>query len=279
MANHHKHGLQHDLSLIATRSLSRRRLLGWGVGAGLVTLIGCPQDGGLGSAASTAAKSGASSSGSSSGSCTRIPEETGGPYPADGSNGVNALTLSGIVRSDIRASFGGASGVAAGVPLTVTLNLVDIADSCSPATGCAVYLWHCDRAGNYSLYSSAVIGENYLRGVQEADDLGQVTFQTIFPGCYSGRWPHIHFEVYESLEAATSATNKLVTSQLALPEATCQLVYATSGYESSVKNLAQISLASDNVFSDGWTTQTPSVTGDASSGFHASLSVGVPVSG
>jgi protocatechuate 3,4-dioxygenase beta subunit len=45
--------------------------------------------------------------------------------------------------------------------------------------------------------------ENYLRGVQEADDDGVVTFHSIFPGCYSGRWPHIHYEVYESLDAAT----------------------------------------------------------------------------
>jgi protocatechuate 3,4-dioxygenase beta subunit len=143
-----------------------------------------------------------------------------------------------------------------------------------------VYLWHCDRDGNYSLYSRGVEDENYLRGLQEADENGEVTFQTIFPGCYSGRWPHIHFEVYESLAAATNAGAKLATSQLALPQASCEEVYATSGYESSVRNLASISLESDNVFAEGASSQLAAISGDvkASSGFAARLTVGVKLS-
>ena len=89
------------------------------------------------------------------------------------------------------------------------------------------------------MYSEAVADENYLRGVQEADDDGKLTFTTVFPACYAGRWPHIHFEVYESLDAATSASDKLRTSQLALPQDVCETVYATEGYEQSVSNLAQ----------------------------------------
>jgi protocatechuate 3,4-dioxygenase beta subunit len=41
--------------------------------------------------------------------------------------------------------------------------------------GAAVYIWHCNRDGNYSLYSQAVTTENYLRGVQAADSNGVVT--------------------------------------------------------------------------------------------------------
>jgi protocatechuate 3,4-dioxygenase beta subunit len=41
-----------------------------------------------------------------------------------------------------------------------------------------------------------VTTESYLRGVQVTDSNGQVTFTTIYPACYSGRWPHIHFEVF-----------------------------------------------------------------------------------
>ena len=44
---------------------------------------------------------------------------------------------------------------------------------------------------------------NYLRGVQSADDTGTVEFTSIFPACYSGRWPHVHFEVYENVANAT----------------------------------------------------------------------------
>src|SRR6185369_5105515 len=139
--------------------------------------------------------------------------------------------------------------------------------------GYAVYLWHCDKSGNYSMYSAAAANETYLRGVQETDANGQVTFTTIFPGCYSGRWPHIHFEVYPSLDVATSGDNKVATSQLALLEDACSDVYETSGYEASVNNLAAISLASDNVFSDGATLETPNMSGDVASGFSAKLNV------
>jgi protocatechuate 3,4-dioxygenase beta subunit len=215
------------------------------------------------------------SPGSGSETCSVIPEETAGPYPGDGTNGKNALTLSGIVRSDITSSIAGATGVAKGVALTVTLTIVDAQNGCKPLAGNAVYLWHCDRDGNYSMYSAAVTGENYLRGVQETDDNGRVTFTTIFPGCYSGRWPHIHFEVYPSLAVASSGQNAIATSQLALPEGTCKDVYEVEGYSSSVANMAKISLATDNVFSDGAELETPVVTGSVSEGFAAQLTVAV----
>ena len=138
-----------------------------------------------------------------------------------------------------------------------------------------MYLWHCDKLGRYSLYSSGVTNQNYLRGVQEADATGRVSFTTIFPGCYSGRWPHIHFEVYPSLAAATSVANKIATSQIALPKATCDLVYATSGYEASVTNLSQVSLATDNVFSDGSALELATITGSVAAGLTATLTVAV----
>ncbi len=138
-----------------------------------------------------------------------------------------------------------------------------------------MYLWHCDRLGRYSLYSAGVTNQNYLRGTQEADSNGRVTFTSIFPGCYAGRWPHIHFEVYPSLSAATSVGNRNATSQIALPKAACDEVYATSGYQSSVTNLSQVSLATDNVFSDGSSLELATVAGSASSGLTATLTVAV----
>jgi len=130
-----------------------------------------------------------------------------------------------------------------------------------------VYLWHCDRDGNYSMYSSAVASENYLRGVQETDATGTVTFTSIFPGCYAGRWPHIHYEVYPSVAKATAASSILHTSQIALPETTCAEAYAADGYTKSVTNLKGVSLESDNVFSDGWDLQLATATGSVSSGY------------
>ena len=212
--------------------------------------------------------------------CSLIPEETNGPYPADGSNSVgnrvvNALTLSGIVRSDIRASIAGATGVAQGIPLTLEFELVNSSANCATLEGYAIYAWHCTRDGLYSMYSAGVTGENYLRGVQATSSSGIATFQTIFPGCYSGRMPHVHFEVYRSLATATSSTQRIRTSQMAFPVDVCKTVYATSGYEASVQNLSRISFATDNVFGDGYSTQLASVTGSTASGYLAKLRVGV----
>ena len=139
------------------------------------------------------------------------------------------------MRQDIRSSFGSSTTTAQGVPLTIQLTIQDAAD-CTPIAGAAVYVWHCDRDGNYSLYSQAAANENYLRGVQEADANGVVTFQSIFPACYSGRWPHVHFEVYPSLDMATNENDKIATSQIALPKDVCDQVYATDGYSQSVQN-------------------------------------------
>ena len=128
------------------------------------------------------------------------------------------------------------------------------------------------------MYSDAAADENYLRGVQAAGDDGVVAFDSIFPAAYPGRWPHIHFEVYPSLETATDERNKIATSQIALPQDACDAVYATSGYEQSVRNMSSLSLATDNVFADdGGVRQLGTITGDVSNGYSVSLTV--PVNG
>ena len=278
MNNHdHPHGLAHDLRALNATLLKRRRALGWLAGAGAVgalPLIGCGGGGDADTSTSSTSTTTTTTT-TSTGSCSVIPTETNGPYPADGTTSLNALALSGIVRSDIRSSFGSSTTTAAGVPLTVTLTLVNTNSSCASLAGYAIYIWHCSQTGLYSLYSAGVTGENYLRGVQTTDSSGTLTFTTIFPGCYSGRWPHIHFEVYPSLATATSVSHMVKTSQIAMPAASCSTVYATSGYSASVSNFSQISLASDNVFSDGATLETPTITGSVSAGYALALTVGI----
>ncbi|MCP3098039.1 intradiol ring-cleavage dioxygenase [Myxococcus sp. K15C18031901] len=263
----HHQGLQQDLRVLRTMA-DRRQLLRWMAGASLIPLIGCGGEEG-----DQTLPPGESTSDATA--CTRIPEETAGPYPGDGSNGANALVLSGIVRSDIRASLAGATGVAQGVPLTINLTLVNSSNGCAPLEGYAIYLWHCDRAGLYSMYSAGVTNENYLRGVQVTDSAGKVSFTSIFPGCYAGRWPHIHFEMYPSVSAATNSRNKVATSQLALPKATCDEAYTATGYSQSVTNLRNISLATDNVFRDGYASQLATVTGSVGAGYVSELVVGI----
>jgi protocatechuate 3,4-dioxygenase beta subunit len=258
-SDHHA-GLSRDLEVLSAR-LSRRRLLAWAASLG-VTGVGCETE-----------SPGDDAQGG--GRCPAIPGETAGPFPGNGTNGPNALALSGVVRSDIRSSLAGATGVAGGVALSVRLRMTDTA--CAALRGLAVYIWHCDREGRYSMYSSGAENENYLRGVQEADDDGVASFTTVFPACYPGRWPHIHFEIYESLAAASSGANALKISQFALPEAACDEVFTTAGYEASVASLSQLALARDGVFRDGVTLQLASITGDATSGFVATLDVAIAI--
>ncbi len=270
----HEHdlGLIHDLGVLNERRreamaavgstlLSRRRALGLlgGGAVAAVALAACDPTSGT----------------VTGGGCSVVPTETAGPYPGDGSNGPNVLNASGVVRSDIRSSFGSYSGTAPGIPLTLRMIVRDVSGGCVNVAGAAVYAWHCTRDGGYSLYSSGHTSQNYLRGVQATDANGIATFTTIFPGCYSGRWPHIHFEVFPSLASATSVSNKVMTSQVALPEAVCRQVYATSGYSSSLSNLNGISLATDNVFRDGTANQMATVTGDTTNGYTATLAFGI----
>lgn len=284
----HEARLQRDLEVLTTQTLNRRRALVWlAAGAGALPLLAaCGSDvtssdrtdttGTTDTTSAGTTTSGTSTSSTSAdGTCTVIPEETAGPYPGDGSNGANALILSGIVRSAITSSFAGASGVATGIPLKIEITLVNASSSCAELEGYAVYLWHCDRSGLYSMYSNAVKSENYLRGIQESDAEGKLTFESIYPGCYDGRWPHIHFEVYKSLSAAANVKNKIATSQIAMPAASSKLVYATSNYSSSTSNFNKTNLSTDNVFSDGSSLQLPTVEGNVTDGFTIKLTVAV----
>ena len=275
----HDRGLDYDLPKL----LQRRGMLKLVAGASVVALTGCATaevtSSDSGSSASSSAADGTprgappgGAPGGAGGSSREvsegeIPEETAGPYPGDGSNGANVLTESGVVRSDITSSFGSSTTKAEGVPLTITMTIQNFDKDKAAYAGVAVYVWHCDREGQYSMYSEAVQNENYLRGVQEADAKGQVSFTSIFPACYDGRWPHIHFEVYPSLAKATNSANKIATSQMALTEEASKAVYATTGYEQSVQNLSRVTLDSDNVFSDGYDLQLPEITGSPTAGY------------
>lgn len=293
-------GLAFDLATLMERRRALRLFTGAAVGGAALALVGCGDDGSPAATGTVALEGTATGATNTTGatmvsgggatvtvspiptqatpasSCSGvIPSETGGPFPGDGSNGPNVLTMLGIVRSDIRPSFGTSNTVAQGVPLAIRLTIVDTKNGCTPMPGATVYIWHCDAAGDYSMYSQAVTNENYLRGVQVADSAGVVTFQTVFPGCYAGRWPHAHFEVFASLDAASSSRNARITSQLALPEDACKAAYGTAGYTRSARNLSQISLATDGVFRDGWDLQMATMSGDARSGYIAALTVGV----
>jgi len=127
----------------------------------------------------------------------------------------------------------------------------------------------------YSLYTGAARAQNYLRGVQVADADGLLEFTSVFPGCYDGRWPHAHVEVYPTLQAATGGSRPLRTTQLALPQQACEQAYATTGYAQSARNLSRVSLDTDLAFRDGYALQLARTTRSAGGGWTAELAVPV----
>ncbi len=258
MTNHHDDhdlGLTHDLP----RMMGRRRFLSVLGGLGLASTSGLP---------ALAAE------------CVALPWETAGPYPGDGTNArngetINVLTQEGVIRTDLRSSFGTKSGSVDGVQMDLTLTLTN-ADGCTPLEGHAIYIWHCDTEGRYSLYD--LPEANYLRGVGVADADGKVSFTTIVPGCYDGRWPHIHFEVFESIDAAISGKASVLTAQMALTEADAAAVYSQDArYPNGTRNLGRTSLSKDNVFSDNSAEQiaqqTIAMTGSPATGYNGTLTI------
>lgn len=304
----HDGGLAHDLKTIGRNLIGRRRALGILAGAGgFAAVTACGGDdgsssSGSGSLTGSTSSSGTSSTsststsatssstttsgGTSSSSCIADPTETNGPYPADGTNSAsgstsNVLTVSGVVRSDIRSSFINSTTTADGVQLELTLQLVDVNNGCAAIAGAAIYIWQCDAAGKYSLYSSGVTTESYLRGVQVTDAEGKVTFKTIYPACYSGRWPHIHFEIFTGgLTSASTGRTASLISQLAMPAATNTAVFTgDTRYTASIANYNAVSLSSDNVFGDNSSAQiaqmTPTLSGSLTAGYTGTALIGI----
>ena len=270
--DHHDKGLSFDLG----RLLSRRNAV---IGLGLLGAGGYLGLRGIGGQANA---TGIAADGSV---CVADPSETAGPFPGDGTNRkdgetVNALRQSGIVREDIRPSFNGLTPVAGGVQLDLVLTLVNVNAACTPLAGYAVYIWQCDAEGVYSMYDKT--DRNYCRGLGITDNKGQVKFTTVFPGCYDGRWPHFHFEVFADVAAASTGDNSLLISQFALPQDVADAVYAADPlYAASIQNMAGVSLASDMVFADNTAeqvaAQTMVLTGDVANGLSGAATIGIAV--
>jgi len=191
--------------------------------------------------------------------CVTTPEETAGPYP----DRLGMITNTAYFRQDITEGKNG-------IPLALTMTIVNTQSGCAPVANANVEIWQCDATGNYSEYAQPSFngtGQTFLRGVQTTDANGQATFKTIYPGWYAGRATHIHVQVF---------MNGLVvkTTQIAFPESISSAVYRTGVYASHGQN--STTNASDNVFADGVQDEMATVAGDAS-GYTAMLTIGISV--
>ncbi|TDX01581.1 intradiol ring-cleavage dioxygenase [Dinghuibacter silviterrae] len=197
---------------------------------------------------------------STSSDCTVTPQETAGPYPYDLS------ADSAIYRTDITEG-------KTGVPLSLTLTVVNTNNDCAAIKDARVDIWHCDKDGYYSEYSVSGYlgtedntGKTFLRGIQSTDASGQVKFTTIYPGWYTGRVTHIHVEVYVNSVLKS-------TTQLAFPESITTAVYNSTLYAAHGQNT--ITNSTDQVFSDSYTSELLTITGDTTNGYTATFQLGV----
>lgn len=158
--------------------------------------------------------------------CVITPETTEGPFYFDPA----------LLRTDITEG-------RPGLPTRVRLQVVDA--MCKPLADARVDIWHCDAEGLYSGYTRQLggtdtTGETFMRGTQVSGADGIVEFETIYPGWYPGRTPHIHFKVF--LDETT-----LLTGQLFFPDEVSQQVYTTAAAYSARGGAQDTTNANDGI--------------------------------
>src|SRR3954471_22301305 len=164
-----------------------------------------------------------------------------------------------------------------GVPLTLKVRVVDV-KKCRPIHSAAVDIWHCDAGGLYSdEASNGTAGQTYLRGVQLTNKKGFATFETIYPGHYTGRATHIHLKVHIGGRAKGGTLrggDVSHTGQLFFAESANSSVYSLAPYSSDT---AQRTLnSSDSIYSQaGGSRAEVSLKGSAASGFVGRIVVGI----
>jgi len=219
--------------------------------------------------------------------CTKLtPELTEGPY------WVNTL----LRRADVRANTATAKTlpgvVQQGVPLKLTINVLDAGNDCKPLNGVAVDIWHANAHGVYSDETAQqagggttggdTAGQNFLRGYQITGEdkglngsavAGQVGFKTIWPGWYTGRAIHIHVRVRKL--SSSGATIAGYTTQIFFSDADNDRVLTrVAPYHARVPQRDPTTDENDTVLqrSDD-ATNIVFVTGSASSGFAATFNI------
>jgi protocatechuate 3,4-dioxygenase beta subunit len=155
-----------------------------------------------------------------SAACVLTPEVTAGPYYI-----ANHITRRNITDGQ------------AGMPLRLRLTVQDTS-SCRAISGANVEVWHANAHGAYSGYSGAQspgagpgghvtpnTSTRFLRGHQVTDASGLAIFDTIYPGWYQGRAPHIHVKVHVG-------GSVVHTGQLFFSDVLSDAVYRSGAYAS-----------------------------------------------
>lgn len=245
-----------------TERMSRRNALGWFAGASAwFTLGGC-------GASDLDNDSDAGTAATSTSTCEPTNEGEVGPYFADDSD-------ARFNRSNILSNLDG-SNTQTGVPLTLSVTVLDAKNGCAAMAGVQVDIWHCNSKGVYSDEASeSTTGQQWLRGYQVTDANGKVTFTTIVPGWYSGRTKHIHLRLRSTYSEVAGLSDGTNTTQLFFTQSVDDDIDVNI-YEEGRNATTN---ASDRVFTEQ--TQGANVlalSGDSSTGYVAAVSIFLPIS-
>ena len=235
------------------RVLSRRGMLGTvgAAGAGLLVAGRTPVSSLFGGDEALAATSCAS----------LTPTKTIGPYFVE-----EKLNRSNITTDP------DSGAVIGGVPLALTLTMLDEDSACAALAGAQVDIWHASPAGLYSDESvEGTSGKQYLRGYQVSDASGVVHFTTVYPGWYSGRAVHIHVRV-RTFDSAGAVKTDFI-SQLFFDDSLTDTVYARSPY--STRGTRDTRNSADNVYGSDGASLVLTMTADGSGGYAGAFAFGL----
>jgi protocatechuate 3,4-dioxygenase beta subunit len=186
--------------------------------------------------------------GSDAASCVLAPEMTEGPYYLDDH----------LMRRDITEGKDG-------VPLQLRLT-VQSASSCKPIARATVEVWQADATGNYSGFDNAAAPTHYLRGGQRTNRSGLAVIDTVYPGWYQGRTPHIHVKVHVR-------GNVVHTGQLFFRPSTSAAVYRASAY--AAHGQADTTNATDPIYAAGGSKSLLALRRRTGGGYTGAIALGV----
>jgi protocatechuate 3,4-dioxygenase beta subunit len=168
-------------------------------------------------------------------SCTLTPEVTQGPYYVSGE----------YVRRNVIED-------QEGVDIVLDFQVID-ANTCEPVPNVYLEMWHCNSTGVYSgivangngdSSDATNIDKTFLRGIQVTDSDGVAQFESLFPGHYTSRAPHIHVLVHtnatmlanNTLGSETSASH---VGQTFFDQDLITMVEATAPYNTNTQTLTE----------------------------------------
>lgn len=175
--------------------------------------------------------------------CVLNPEGETGPFYVPGEH----------IRSNLRES-------QPGIPIVLEGQFIDV-ETCEPITDLWWDLWNCNSTGVYAgvveqgngnANDASNINATFLRGLQKTDSDGVVTFESIFPGHYSGRATHHHMVAHLN---ATIQPNSTITGGHAVHIGQAfwdqdLISKVESTYPYNTNNITITTNAEDRVFSD-----------------------------